>query len=75
MKSTTEKTRRKAPTLAPMIREVCLIGSPGRSYVHLALIDWRAPQGTQDCRDPPSRSDGRARPALDSAEFPCGGPR
>jgi hypothetical protein len=41
MKSTSEKTRPKARTLAPVIREVCLTGSPARRYVHLSP----APEG------------------------------
>jgi hypothetical protein len=35
MKSTTEKTRPRARTHTPIIREVCLIGSPDRRYVHI----------------------------------------
>jgi hypothetical protein len=41
MTGTTERPRRLRPTTGtvvdpPLIREVCLVGSPGRRYVHLA---------------------------------------
>jgi hypothetical protein len=37
--TSTDKTRPKALAQTPAIREVCLLGSPARRYLHTALID------------------------------------
>jgi hypothetical protein len=35
------RTESRPKIVAPMIREVCLIGSPGRTYIHVTLKGLR----------------------------------
>ncbi len=61
MTSITDKAHPKA--LAPAIREVCLIGSPARRYLHIALIDVG-----QGCRDVSRRDLAQPRTSIARAE-------